>query len=181
MVRGEEKSDDSELVLAKDAYDTALNFYVVRGDHDGSHFGICRLQTYLAGAFAIEALERCFFSANQRHDDVTGVGNLGLLAHNKVPVHDVIFDHGAALDLQDKRIAATREIAQRNRLTFLHGLQRPPRRDPSHQRKLLQLAIADLILDRLRQLDDLDGTALIVTATNEAFFLERGDVLMHRG
>src|SRR2546430_4027837 len=72
-------SDDSGLVFAKDADDTALNLDVVRGNHDRSHFGICRLETYLAGAFAIEALERCFFPTNQRHHNVTSIGDLGLL------------------------------------------------------------------------------------------------------
>src|SRR5260370_20659689 len=178
---GGEQSDDSKLVLAKNADDPALNFQVVRGNHDGSHLRICRLETYLAGAFAIEALKRCFFAADQRHDDVTGISNLGLLANDEVPIHDVIFDHGAAFDLQNKGIAATSEITQRNGLAFFSSFQRAPRRDPSHQWKLLHLAIVYLILDRLRQLDDFDGAALIVTAANEAFFLERGDVLVHGG
>src|ERR1700737_2266025 len=178
---GGEQSDDSKLVLAEGADDPALNFQVVRGDHDGSHFRICRLETYLAGGFAIEALKRCFFAANQGDDDVSGIGDLGLLANDIVPVHDVIFDHGTSFDLQDKGIAATREISQRNRLAFFNSFQRAPRRDPSHQWKLLHLAIVYLILDRLWQLDDLDREALIVTAANEAFFLERGDVLVHGG
>ena len=93
----------------------------------------------------------------------------------------MIFNHGSALDLQDKRIAAAREIAQRNRFALFHGLQRTSRRDSSYQRKLLHLAVDDLFLDRLRQLDDLDGAALIVTAANEALLLERSDVLVHGG
>src|SRR6267378_2012190 len=181
MVGGGEQLDDSGLVLAKNAYDTALNFYVVRGHHDRSHFGICRLQADLARAFAIEALERCFFATNQRNNDIPGIGDLGLLANDKVPVHDVIFDHGTPFDLQNKGIAATSEIAQRNRLAFFNRFQRAPRRDPSHQWKLLHLAIVYLILDRLRQLDNLNGTALIVAAANEAFFLESGNVLVHGG
>src|SRR6202521_3404991 len=181
MVGQGAQSDGSGLVFAKDADDTALNLDIVRGHHDGGHFGICRLETYLAGAFAIETLERCFFAADKRHYDVTGIGDLGLLANDIVPVHDVIFDHGAAFDLQNKRIAATCEISKRNRLAIFNSLQRAPRRDPSHQWKLLHLAIVYLILDRLRQLDNLDGTALIVAAANEAFFLESGNVLVHGG
>src|SRR6266852_3556874 len=180
MVSRVKQAGDSELVFAKDADDTALNFDVVGGHHDGSHVGICRLQTNLTGAFAIEALEGCFF-ADQRHDDVARIGDLGLLAHHEVAVHDVIVVHGSAFDLQDKRIAATREIAQRYRLALFHGLQRTSRRDPSHQGKFLHLAIGYLLLDRLRQLDNLDGAALIVTAANEAFFLKRGDVFVHGG
>src|SRR6267142_2064289 len=181
MAGGDDQSNDQALVLAEYSDDPTLNFQVVRGHHDRSHFGICRLQAYLAGAFAIEALERRFFAANQRNDDIPGIGDLGLLANDIVPVHDVIFDHGAAFDLQNKGIAATSEIAQRNRLAFLNSFQRAPRRDPSHQWKLLHLAIVYLILDRLRQLDNLDGTALIVAAANEAFFLESGNVLVHGG
>ncbi len=93
----------------------------------------------------------------------------------------MILNHGSALDLQDKGIAATREIAQRNRFAFYNGFQGASGGDPSHEGKLLQFAIADLILDRLRQLDDFDGAALIVAAANEAFFLECGDVLVHGG
>src|SRR5258708_13469050 len=113
---GGEQSDDSKVVLAKDADDPALNFQVVRGNHDGSHFRICRLETYLARAFAIEALKRCFFAADQRHDDVTGISNLGLLANDEVPLHDVIFDPGAAFDLQNQEIAPSTAIPERNLL-----------------------------------------------------------------
>src|SRR6266436_10090312 len=176
-----ESLNNSLLVFTKDADDTTLNLDVVRGHHDRSHFRICGLKTNLAGAFAIKALQSCFFAANQRHHDVTGIGDLGLFADDEISVHDVILDHGRALDLQDEGIAATREIAKRNRFAFFHGLQRTSGGDPSHERKLLQFAIADLILDRLRQLDDFDGAALVIAAPNETFFLERGDVLVHGG
>src|SRR5947209_17202604 len=93
------ETNNSELVLAEDADDTPLNLDVVRGHHDGRHFRICRLQSNLAGAFAIEALQSCFFAPNQRHHDVTGIGNLGLFADDEIAVHDVILDHRSALDL----------------------------------------------------------------------------------
>src|SRR2546426_7427219 len=104
--------DNSELILAKDADHTTLNLHVVRGHHDGSHFRVCRLQANLAGPLAKEALQSCFLAANQRHHDVTGIGNLGLFAHDEISVHDVILDHGGAFDLEDEGIPATREIAQ---------------------------------------------------------------------
>src|SRR6266481_2645738 len=176
-----ESLNNSLLVFTKDADDTTLNLDVVRGHHDRSHFRICGLKTNLAGAFAIEALQSCFFAANQRHHDVTGIGDLSLFADDEISIHDVILDHRSTLDLQDKGIPATRKIAQRNRFAFFHGLQRTSGGDPSHKRKFLQFAIADLILNRLRQLNDLYGAALIVAAANEAFFLERGDVLVHGG
>src|SRR5467141_280062 len=169
MAGGGARTDDSALVFAKDADDAALNLDVVRGHHDGGHFGICRLETDLAGAFAIEALERCFFAADQRHDDVTGIGHLGLLANDKIPVHDVIFDHGAAFDLQNKGIAATREIAQRNRHPLFNRFQWAPCLESSHPWKLVHPPIVGLILDRLWQLDDLNGAALIVAAANKPF------------
>src|SRR6266446_4986338 len=178
---GGESSDSSELVFAKAADHTTLNLDVIGRHHDRSHFGICRLEPYLAGAFAIKALESRFFAADQRHNDVTGIGDLGLFAHYEIPIHNVIFNHRSAFDLQDKGITTAREIAQRNRFAFFHGFQRTPRGDPTHQRKLLHLAIGYLLLDRLRQLDDLDGTALIVTAADKTLFLERGDVLVHGG
>src|SRR6266852_1867780 len=175
-----ESLNNSELVFTKDADDAPLNLDVVRGHHDGSHLGVCRLQSNLARPFAVEALQSGLF-ANQRHHDVTGIGDLSLFADDEIAVHDVILNHGGAFDLQDKGIAATREISQRNRFAFFHSLQGASGGDSSREGKLLQFAIADLILDRLRQLDDLDGAALIVAAANEAFFLERGDVLVHGG
>src|SRR6266849_3884140 len=117
-VCAKERSETPELVFAKDADDAALNLYIVRSHHNRSQFGICRLQAYLAGTFAIEALERCFLASDQSHNDVPGIGHLGVLANNKVPIHNVIFNHGCAFDLQDKGIAATREVAQRNRLAL---------------------------------------------------------------
>src|SRR5437762_12445836 len=50
VVGGEAPSDDSGLVFAKDADDTDLNPYAIRGNHDRGHFQSCRLQPYLAGA-----------------------------------------------------------------------------------------------------------------------------------
>src|SRR6266481_2052458 len=177
----EEQSEMPGLVFAKDADDAALYLNVVRGHHDRSHFGIRRLQADLPGTFAIEALEGCFLAADQRHNDISRIGNLGLLTNDKVSIHDVVFNHGRAFDLQDKGIASAREVAQRNRFALLHGFQRTPGRNSSHQRKLLHLAIGYLLLDRLRQLNNLDGAALVVPAANEAFFLKSGDVLVHGG
>jgi len=60
----------------------------------------------------------------------------------------------------------------------LDGLQRASRAIlPT--REVLQLAIADLILDDWA-IDDLDGAALIVAAANESFF-SRCDVLVYGG
>src|SRR5260370_2489569 len=77
----------SELVLAKYADDTPLNLDVVRGHHDGSHFRICRLQANLAGAFAIEALQSCFFAANQPHHDITRIAPCSFFPADKITAH----------------------------------------------------------------------------------------------
>src|SRR5258708_28037219 len=47
-----------------------------------------------------------------------------LLAHHKIPVHDVVLDHGVALHLQHEGISSARKITQRNRLALFHRFQR---------------------------------------------------------
>src|SRR5689334_10485625 len=157
------------LVFAKNADDAALNLDVIGGHHYGRHFRIGGLQANLPRTFTIEALKGRVFAANQGNHDVTGVGDLRLLADNEVPVHDVILDHGSAFDLQYEGIAAAGKVAQRNRFAFFHRFQRAPRRDSADQREFLYLPIADLFLDGLGQLNNLNGAALIVAAANEAF------------
>src|SRR6267143_7183424 len=161
------KTADSGSVFAKNTYDAALNSHVVSRDHNGWHLRICRLQTNLTRSFAIEALQRRFVPANQRHHDVPGVRHLRLFADHVVPVHDVILNHGTAFHLEDERIPATREISQRKGFPLLNRLQRTPRRNPSHEGKLLYLALHYLVLDRLRQLHNFDRAALIVAAPNK--------------
>src|SRR5262249_37312706 len=86
-------------VFGEDTDDTALDLDVAGRNHDGSHFGVGGLQADFAGAFAIEALEGSFISRDESDDDVAGVGDLGLLANDEVAIHDVILNHGIALDL----------------------------------------------------------------------------------
>src|SRR5580704_2745024 len=169
-----------DSVLTEHAYHATLNLYVLCGDEDGFHLGIGRLQTNLARALAIEALQGRIFAADQRHDDVAAIGDLRLLADDVVAIHDVILNHGAAFDLQNEGIAAARKIAKRKGFTLFDGLQRPTGGDAAHERKLLDLSLHYLILDGLRQLHDFDRAALVVAAADESFLFKRGDVLVHR-
>src|SRR5262245_1455774 len=92
----------------------SLNPDVARRFDNRPHLGVGRLQTDFPGTLAIKPFERRFFSPDQRNHDISGVGYLRLLAHHKVAVQDVVFDHRTALDLQDKRVSAASEVSERN-------------------------------------------------------------------
>src|SRR5580693_1944403 len=55
-------------ILAKDAYNAALNLYVRRRNNNGWHFGIRGLQTNLSARLTIKALQRGFIISDQRHN-----------------------------------------------------------------------------------------------------------------
>src|SRR5580700_3421327 len=111
------------LVFAEYTDDAALDSDVGGGYEDGSHLGVCRLQTDFAGSFAIETLERGFFPADEGHDDISAVGHLGLLADHEIAVHDVIFDHGVTFHLKHKRISSAREITERDGFPFFDSFE----------------------------------------------------------
>src|SRR5580658_8504517 len=166
-------------VFPQHADDAPLNFDVVGSHHNRRHVRIRRLQADLPSSFAVEPLQCGFFSTDQRYDNIARVGYLRLFANHVITVHDVVFNHRTAFYLKHERVAATGKIAKRYRLAFFDGFQRTARRNAANQRQLLNFSIANLFLHGLGQLQNLDRTALIVAATNEAFFLERGDVLVH--
>src|ERR1035438_663284 len=99
-------------ILSQDADDAALNFYIVRGNDDRRHFGISGLETNLAGTFAIEALESGFVAADQRDNNIAGIGDLGLLADYEIAVHELVFEHGTALHFECEGISTVGEVAE---------------------------------------------------------------------
>src|SRR5208337_710443 len=72
-------------------------------------------------------------------------------------------------------------ITQGNGLAFLDGFERAAGGDAANQRKLLDAALNDLFLHGLRQLHDFDRAALVITAPDEALFLEGADVFVDGG
>src|SRR5579863_10252694 len=94
------------LVFSEDAHDAALDADIGRGNDDGGHLRVGRLQADLAAGLAIETLYGGFVLADQRHDDFTGVRNLSLLDDDVIAVKDVVVAHGFALHLEDERILA---------------------------------------------------------------------------
>src|SRR5579884_3964902 len=104
----------SALILAEHANHTPLHLHVRGRYDDRRHLRIGGLQPDFPRAFAIKPLQRGFFSADKRDHNVSGIRNLGLLAHHIVAVHDVILDHRIALHLQHERISSAREIVSRS-------------------------------------------------------------------
>src|SRR5581483_4087899 len=168
----------SALILAEHANHTPLHLHVRGRYDDRRHLRIGGLQPDFPRAFAIKPLQRGFFSADKREHNVSCIGDLGLLAHHIVAVHDVILDHRIALHLQHEGISSSREITERNRLPLLHGFEGTAGGDPPHERKLLHLALNYLFFHGLRQLHNFDRTALVISAPDKAILLQRGDVLV---
>src|SRR5258708_40273851 len=104
-----------------------------------------------------------------------------MLAKEEVSIHDVILNHRCAFYLQGKRSAAARKIPEGERLALFDGFERTPRGDTPDQRQFLHFALDHLVLHGFRQLQNFDGAALVVTAANKTFLLERGDVLVDGG
>src|SRR5580698_7743696 len=72
------------------------------------------------------------------------------------------------------------EVPERESFALLDSFQRPAGSDAANQRQLLRLAVAHLFLRRLRQLQNLDRSALVIPPADKAFLLKRRDVLVHR-
>jgi len=89
---------NSNLVLAEDAEDAALDGDLGGGDDDGVHFGVGGLEAD-HGALEVEALEGGFGSADEGDDDFALAGGAGALDEDVVAVDDVLVAHGFSTDL----------------------------------------------------------------------------------
>jgi len=108
------------------------------------HFGIAGWRRTLPRAFAIEALERCFFPAAQRPNDVTH-WRPGFCSQRQDPVLICLRSWSCLLHNRNWPAHATRENRPRNRLLVL---QQPPATPAAilPQAESLHLAISDLVL-----------------------------------
>ncbi len=139
------------------------------------------LQADFAGAFAVEALERGFIAAYQGDYDVARIYDVGLLHDDEVAVEDVIVAHGFAFNLQDEIILAAGEIGERERFAIFDGFDRAAGSDAAEKRQIGGAAGDDCLGNGFHELRNFDRAALVVSAADEAFLLERGEMLVYRG
>src|SRR5690348_3618598 len=122
-----------------------------------------------------------FFSSRRRHTRWTGDWSSDVCSSDLIAVENVIVLHGVALHLENESVLAAREIAERDGFAILDGFEGTAGGDASHERKADGMAFDDLLAHGLGKLRDFDGAGLIVAAADEAFFLKRGEMLVHRG
>src|ERR1700732_1020663 len=103
----------ASLVFSKHANYPALDLDLIGRHDDRAHFGIGRLQANLPRPFAVETFQGSFILSDQCHHDVAPISSLGLLAHHIIAIHDVVFNHGGALNLQYERSSTAREVSER--------------------------------------------------------------------
>src|SRR6516162_1995346 len=121
----------------------------------------------MIGAISVESLQGSFVFTDQGHNDVSGVGDLGLFTDHEISIHDVVIDHGITFNLKNERTAAAREIAQRDRFALFHGFQRTAGGDAADKRQLLYTTLDDLFFRGFRQLHNFDRAALVIAAADE--------------
>ena len=161
-------------VFAEDTQDLALDTDVGCGGEDGGHLGVGGLEADHA-ALPIEALEGGIGTIDEGDNDFSLAGGSGSLDEDVVAGDDVLVAHGVAADFEGEDLAVADDVAQRDALGGLDGFDRLSGGDAAQQGQAIGafLACADG--------QDVDGTAAIVGPLQQAFVLQIGDVLMHRG
>src|SRR6266536_3251258 len=164
------------LVFPDNADDHALDDHVTLVHPQRLHGRIRRLQPDPAPRLATAPPSGGAVAVHQGDDGLAGVGLVTLLHDDVVAVLDVLVDHRVAAHLEDVAAPAARHqlIGDRDRLVAGNRLDRLARGDQAEQR---ELGGAGLALGR----DDLDRTALVVRAPDEALPLEVGQMLVDRG
>src|SRR3954471_4030233 len=162
-------------VLPHHSDDDALDLYLIGIDEDGLHRGVGRLQADLVARVAVELLERDVGAADQRDHHLAVVGGLAILDHDEVAVADLLVDHRIAADAENIRVALADEVLGHGE-RFVRGdcFDRQAGRDVAEQRQL------DRTTAGARR-HHLDRTAAVPGPLDEPFFLQVGEMLVHRG
>src|ERR1035437_5004500 len=161
-------------VLPHHADDDALDLHLIGLGEDGLHGGVGRLQTDHAARVAVELLERHVRPAKQRNHHLAVVGRLAILDHHVVAVADLLVDHRIAAHAQHVGVALADQIfGHRDRLVRRDRLNRQARGDVAEKRKL------DGAPAGARR-HHLDRPAAVPGPLDEAFFLQVGQMLVHR-
>ena len=150
----------------------ALQLHLVGRHVDRRHRRVRRLQAHLA-VLAVELLQRHVVPAEQRDHHLAVVGRLAVFDDDEVAVADLLVDHGAAAHAQDIGFAAADHLFRhRDRFRAGHRLDRRAGRDVAEQRQL------DRPPAHPRR-DELDRTAAVPRALDDALLLQVREVLVH--
>jgi len=87
----------------------------------------------------------------------------------------VLVAHGVAADLKGEDLAVADDVAERDALGGLDGLDWPAGSDAAQQRETIRAFFAGA------DGEDIDGAAAVVSALEEALILQVGDVLVYGG
>jgi hypothetical protein len=142
--------------------------------------GVRRLQPDVV-AFAVEALQGGVGSIDEGDDDVSVVRRLQLLDQ------DVVAVEMASSCMESPRTSSTNTSFERTKSASemvsiaLHGFDGLAGGDAPQQRQHQAGVHAHGLLEASLGRQQVDGSAAVVVAGEQSFFLEVGDVLVHRG
>jgi hypothetical protein len=159
-------------VFAQDAENFALDTDIGGRGVDGGHFGIRGLEADHA-AFAVEAFEGGVGAVDQRDDDLALAGGAGTLDQDVVARDDVLVAHGVAADFEGEDFAVADDVGERDAFRGFDGFDGLAGSDSAHERQSVGTFFA------AASGKDVDGTAAVVGALEEAFVLQIGDVFVH--
>ena len=141
-----------------------------RVEDDRLHFGIRRVQAYLA-LVAVEALER-HLVVDHRHDTGAVVRGVLLANHDPVAVVDVVLNHRLSADLEGVILRVAEQVAEVEAVAIiLHRLDRSARGDVAEQRQLSRRTGPEI--------DELDGPRFTFLAHDQPLLLQRLEMTHH--
>ena len=161
-------------VFAQDAQNFALDADVGSGGVDGGHFGVGGLQADHA-AFAVETFEGGVGAVDEGNDDLAFAGGAGPLHQDVIAGDDVLVTHGVAAYLKGEDLAVADDVGEGDAFSRFDGFDGLAGGDAAHQRQAIGALFA------ATNGEDINGTAAVVGALEEAFVLEIGDVFVHGG
>src|SRR4051812_26409705 len=176
FARGVPRADRSTVVGAEDADDYALDADAVGLDDAGLHRVVGGLEADLA-AFLEVALEGGLAGVEERDDLFAVAGGVAAFDDDVVAVAEVVFDHGFAADAEDVDAGAGLEHGfEVDFLAVFDGFDGGAGGDVTQERELgASVFVGEALVG-----DDLEGTGLVLVATEDALLLERADVLEDR-
>src|ERR1700683_2245381 len=134
----------SFLIFSQHSHYSSLYFYIRSQNDDGGHLRVRRLEPDLSARFAVKTLHRGLVLSDERHNDLPGVGHLGLFYNDVITIENVIVAHGFAAHLQNVCVLSAGEISQRDCFAVLYRFQGPSGRDASRQRPVHYMAFEHL-------------------------------------
>ncbi len=141
---------------------------------DGGHFGVGGLKADHA-AFAVKALEGGVGAVDEGDDDLAFAGGAGALDQDVVAGDDVLVAHGVAANLEGEDFAVADDVGERDAFRGFDGFDWLASGDSAHEGQAIGAFFA------AAGGKDVDRTAAVVGALEQALVLEIGDVFVHGG